>query len=232
MAETRIWHAANIARGRVIAELKLRATYVGRGFSPARTERLTLGDRPCILCISDMHSLLISHADPRPMYLQIMEQIRHRIAVGDWPAGQELPSIRALAARSQVSVITVKRAYLELERDGVIVTRQGKGSFVADTADLSTRLRRAGARRTPGRGRRHRPQLGLSPTSSRRGCGSMTGARRMDTSHDRAPHRARRRRESASASSSWRTSRCASRPGRSWASSAPTAPASRRRSAC
>ena len=89
-----------------------------------------------------MHSLLISHADPRPMYLQIMEQIRHRIAVGDWPAGQELPSIRALAADLQVSVITIKRAYLELERDGVIVTRQGKGSFVADTADLSTQLRR------------------------------------------------------------------------------------------
>ena len=89
-----------------------------------------------------MHSLLISHADPRPMYLQIMEQIRHRIAVGDWPAGHELPSIRALAADLQVSVITIKRAYLELERDGVIVTRQGKGSFVAETADLSTQLRR------------------------------------------------------------------------------------------
>ena len=90
-----------------------------------------------------MHSdLLISQADRRPMYLQIMEQIRHRIAVGDWPPGQELPSIRALAAAVQVSVITVKRAYLELERDGVIVTRQGKGSFVADGADLSVQLRR------------------------------------------------------------------------------------------
>jgi GntR family transcriptional regulator len=88
-----------------------------------------------------MHSgLLISHADPRPMYLQIMEQIRHRIAVGDWAPGFELPSIRVLAADVQVSVITVKRAYLELERDGVIVTRQGRGSFVADSADLSTRL--------------------------------------------------------------------------------------------
>ena len=89
-----------------------------------------------------MHSdLLISHADRRPMYLQIMEQIRRRIAVGDWPPGRELPSIRALAAAVQVSVITVKRAYLELEREGVIVTRQGKGSFVADKADLSTQLR-------------------------------------------------------------------------------------------
>ncbi len=90
-----------------------------------------------------MHSeLLISQADRRPMYLQIMEQIRHRIAVGDWPPGRELPSIRALAASTQVSVITVKRAYLELEREGVIVTRQGKGSFVADSAGLSMQLRR------------------------------------------------------------------------------------------
>lgn len=88
-----------------------------------------------------MHGgLLISHADPRAMYLQIMEQIRHRIAIGDWEAGRELPSIRGLAVELQVSVITVKRAYLELERDGVIVTRQGKGSFVAESAELSTRL--------------------------------------------------------------------------------------------
>jgi GntR family transcriptional regulator len=87
--------------------------------------------------------LLISQADRRPMYLQIVEQIRRRIAVGDWPPGYELPSIRALAADVQVSVITVKRAYLELERDGVIATRQGKGSFVADRAGLSTDLRRA-----------------------------------------------------------------------------------------
>ena len=89
-----------------------------------------------------MHSeLSISHADPRPMYLQIMEQIRHRIAVGEWPPGQELPSIRARAVATRVSVITVKRAYLELEFEGVIVTRQGKGSFVAETADLGASLR-------------------------------------------------------------------------------------------
>ena len=96
-----------------------------------------------ILCILYMNSdLVISQADRRPMYLQIIEQIRQRIAVSDWQPGDELPSIRALAASLQVSVITVKRAYLELERDGVIVTRQGKGSFVADSADLSTQLRR------------------------------------------------------------------------------------------
>jgi GntR family transcriptional regulator len=85
--------------------------------------------------------LLISQADPRPMYVQIVEQIRRRIAVGDWPPGHELPSIRALAATARVSVITVKRAYEDLERDGVIVTRHGKGSFVAERANLKTRLR-------------------------------------------------------------------------------------------
>lgn len=75
------------------------------------------------------------------MYLQIMEQIRHRIAVGDWAPGQEIPSIRALAVATRVSVITVKRAYLELEHEGVIVTRQGKGTFVADNVELSANLR-------------------------------------------------------------------------------------------
>jgi len=88
-----------------------------------------------------MHTLLpLSQADRRPMYLQIMEQIRHRIAVGDWLPGQEIPSIRALAVDIKVSVITVKRAYLELEHAGVVVTRQGRGTYVADDAQLGTRL--------------------------------------------------------------------------------------------
>jgi GntR family transcriptional regulator len=85
--------------------------------------------------------LTISQADRRPMYLQIVEQIRHRVAVGDWQPGQEIPSIRALAVDLRVSVITVKRAYLELERAGVIATRQGKGSFVAEGADLGASLK-------------------------------------------------------------------------------------------
>jgi GntR family transcriptional regulator len=88
-----------------------------------------------------MHSgLHISQTDERPMYLQIMEQIRQRIAAGDWAAGKELPSIRALAAGLAVSVITVKRAYLDLESEGVIVTRHGKGSFVADVNGLAGEL--------------------------------------------------------------------------------------------
>ena len=75
------------------------------------------------------------------MYLQIIEQIRHRVAIGDWKPGHEVPSIRALAIDLRVSVITVKRAYLELEREGVIVTRQGRGSCISDTVDLGTTLK-------------------------------------------------------------------------------------------
>jgi GntR family transcriptional regulator len=91
-----------------------------------------------------MHSgLNISQTDTRPMYLQIMEQIRLRIAAGDWAAGKELPSIRALAADLRVSVITVKRAYLDLESEGVILTRHGKGSFVAEASGLATELQSA-----------------------------------------------------------------------------------------
>jgi GntR family transcriptional regulator len=89
----------------------------------------------------DMHSdLVISRSDGRPMYLQIMEQIKQKVAVGDWPRGEEIPSIRQLAVSLRVSVITVKRAYLELEREGVIVTQHGKGSTVAVDSSLSPRL--------------------------------------------------------------------------------------------
>jgi GntR family transcriptional regulator len=83
---------------------------------------------------------VISQADGRPMYLQIIEQIRQRIAVGDWKAGQPIPSIRQLAADLEVSVITVKRAYLELEHAGVITTQHGKGSVVAERPDLASTI--------------------------------------------------------------------------------------------
>ena len=88
-----------------------------------------------------MHSgIVISQADHRPMYLQIMEQVKQRVAVGEWPRGQVIPSIRQLAVELRVSVITVKRAYLELEREGVILTQHGKGSVVAIDPDLTPRI--------------------------------------------------------------------------------------------
>lgn len=75
------------------------------------------------------------------MYQQIMDQIRQRIAVGDWPPDTPLPSVRELAADIKVSVITVKRAYLELVREDVIVTQQGKGTWVNGSLDMD-RLQR------------------------------------------------------------------------------------------
>lgn len=85
-------------------------------------------------------ALLLSLQSSTPMYAQIVEQILAKVMAGEWQAGRPLPSIRELASASQVSVITVKRAYLELERAGVIVTRQGKGSFVADALDMPRTL--------------------------------------------------------------------------------------------
>lgn len=84
--------------------------------------------------------LLLSPHSSVPMYAQIVEQIVAKVMSGAWQAGEPLPSIRELSASCQVSVITVKRAYLELERAGVIVTRQGKGSFVADALDATRNL--------------------------------------------------------------------------------------------
>lgn len=85
--------------------------------------------------------LVLSQTDKRPMYQQIMEQIVQRIAIGDLPPETQLPSIRELAIVTKVSIITVKRAYMELEREGVIVTQQGKGSWVSLSMDLQ-RLQR------------------------------------------------------------------------------------------
>lgn len=80
-------------------------------------------------------NLLLSIYSSTPMYAQIVDQVVAKVMAGEWKPGAPLPSIRELAAGSRVSVITVKRAYLELERAGVIVTAHGKGSFVADRLD-------------------------------------------------------------------------------------------------
>jgi GntR family transcriptional regulator len=111
-----------------------------------------------------MHgAFIISQSDKRPMYLQIMEQIKQRIAIGDWTEGQTIPSIRQLAADLEVSVITVKRAYLELEREGIIVTQQGKGSRVASKPGLGARLREQELAQHLEQAMRIAVQLGISP---------------------------------------------------------------------
>ncbi|NSW52831.1 MAG: GntR family transcriptional regulator [Anaerolineae bacterium] len=75
--------------------------------------------------------IVISYTNPEPIFRQIMEQIKIAIASGDLKEEEKLPSIREMAQELKVSVITVKRAYTDLETEGWLVTRPGLGSFVA-----------------------------------------------------------------------------------------------------
>ena len=75
--------------------------------------------------------ILISNSSPDPIYEQIVRQIKGQIIAGDLSEGEPLPSIRKLAHELQISVITTKRAYEELEKEGLIDTVGGKGTFVA-----------------------------------------------------------------------------------------------------
>jgi GntR family transcriptional regulator len=75
----------------------------------------------------------ISPATPGPLYEQLIPAVKREVVAGRLKPGDALPSLRGLAADLMVSLITVKRAYEELERDGVIYSRQGLGAFVAAT---------------------------------------------------------------------------------------------------
>ncbi len=76
-------------------------------------------------------NIIIRNTGEAPIYEQIVVQIKNAILSGELAEGEPLPSIRLLAKELRISVITTKRAYEELERDGFIVTMSGKGSFVA-----------------------------------------------------------------------------------------------------
>ncbi len=75
--------------------------------------------------------LIISNASGKPIYEQITDQIKGEIMSGRLKAGDALPSMRLLAKELRISVITTKRAYEELEREGFLTTVPGKGCFVA-----------------------------------------------------------------------------------------------------
>ena len=81
-------------------------------------------------------NIIISNSGDRPIYEQITAQIKAMIMNGQLKVGDALPSMRTLAKELRISVITTKRAYEDLERDGFITTVVGKGSFVkaADTS--------------------------------------------------------------------------------------------------
>ena len=75
--------------------------------------------------------IILTNAGGQPIYDQIVSQIKAQILSGKLKEGDALPSLRALAKDLRISVITTKRAYEELEREGFIVSLTGKGSFVA-----------------------------------------------------------------------------------------------------
>lgn len=76
-------------------------------------------------------NLIISNSSGKPIYEQITAQIKNSILNGELQEGEALPSMRALAKDLRISVITTKRAYEDLERDGFVITVAGKGCFVA-----------------------------------------------------------------------------------------------------
>lgn len=82
-----------------------------------------------------------------PLYLQIMQQVQQAVDSGYLGSGEQLPSVRELAVELTISPNTAARAYRELETEGLIVTRQGRGTFISSRAGgISRRKRRAALR--------------------------------------------------------------------------------------
>lgn len=92
--------------------------------------------------------MILSQSIGVPYWRQIRDQFASRIGAGELGPGAPLPSVRQLAAELLVSVITVRKAYDELEAAGLIVSMQGRGSFVAEGAGVASRTDRLGSVRT------------------------------------------------------------------------------------
>ena len=86
--------------------------------------------------------VVLSPTHPDPMYRQVTDQIKDAIASGDLKPNDRLPSVRELSEALNVSAITIKRAYQDLETEGFILTRAGMGSFVASVERDALRERK------------------------------------------------------------------------------------------
>jgi GntR family transcriptional regulator len=127
----------------------------------------------------------LSAAAGGPLYLQIVDRLKREISEGRLEAGAPLPSFRRLAEELLVSVITVKRAYEELERDGIIYRRQGLGTFVSEAAGDRSReaktahaaaLFKQGAREAAEAGLPYKTILQLAETAIRQDADDQSGA--------------------------------------------------------
>lgn len=83
----------------------------------------------------------LNPSDTRPIYVQIMDEIRRAIVLGTAKGGDPLPSVRQLALDLRVNPNTVSQAYRELEREGVVETRRGQGTFVTKSRVTARQLR-------------------------------------------------------------------------------------------
>ena len=93
----------------------------------ASRERSTMGA---------LESFVIDHNSGLPVWIQIKNRIAYLIGSGAFVPGDRLPTVRALAVDLDISYNTVNRAYMDLEREGYISTRKGRGTFVAERHDL------------------------------------------------------------------------------------------------
>ena len=84
--------------------------------------------------------IVVSPLNPDPMYKQVTDQIKDAIATKMLKPETKLPSIREMSKELKISIITIKRAYADLEKEGYIITRSGMGSFVADVKTEQLRL--------------------------------------------------------------------------------------------
>ena len=82
--------------------------------------------------------LTLNHRDGRPIYEQVRDGLRRLIITGAIPAGDKLPSVRAMAAQLAINPNTIQRAYEALEHEGYAYSVPGKGSFAALPMDVST----------------------------------------------------------------------------------------------
>lgn len=102
----------------------------------------------------------------RPIYLQLVEHIQHKILNGEYQPGEKLPSVRDLAAEAAVNPNTMQKALAELERGGLVFAQRTSGRFITDDAAKIRRLRQAAALALARRFLADLKQLGITPAEA------------------------------------------------------------------
>ncbi len=86
--------------------------------------------------MNQLASFEIDYASGLPVWIQVKNRIAYLIGAGEYAPGDQLPTVRALAVSLDISYNTVNRAYMDLEREGYITTRKGRGTFVAERREV------------------------------------------------------------------------------------------------